>query len=145
MNDDANKPPSALPPLASAEPEREPPASATGATGDDVDEGNGSSPTEEVAVAFDHLKRAAGKLVAKADPALKGATGAVDQAFKGVSGNVDAVIDKMDPAIENATKEAMRIAGKVAKSAEPMTKQVQAGIGRFADRLGKWARGGEEE
>lgn len=150
------KPPADLPPLSSEE-------SIERWTGeerrgderrDDADtevegEAADASPKEDMAAAFDSMKKAAGKLAGKADPALKGASDAMDRTFKGVSENVDAVIDKMDPAIESATKEAKRLAEKLSKSAEPVAKTVQEGIGRFADKLGKWARGdaanGEEE
>ncbi|MFT5357880.1 MAG: gas vesicle protein [Polyangiales bacterium] len=143
------KPPADLPPLSSEESlERRTGEDRRGDERRDVDEvkadaDSDASPKEDMAAAFDSMKKAAGKLAGKADPALKGASDAMDRTFKGVSENVDAVIDKMDPAIESATKEAKRLAEKLSKSAEPVAKTVQEGIGRFADKLGKWARGDE--
>ena len=144
----APKPPSHLPPLSSNESvERRTGEERRGDDGGvaeakaDSETKESASPKEDMAVAFDSMKKAAGKFVAKADPAIKGASEVMDRTLKGVGENVDAVIDKMDPAIENATKEAKRLAEKLSKSAEPVAKTVQAGIGRFADKLGKWARG----
>ncbi len=142
----AGQPPSALPPLSS-----------DAADDTDGDEGEGGaeerdaeepsteerSAKEEMADAFSHIKKAASKWAAKGDEALRGASESLDEKFepalKGVGEKVDAVIDKMDPAIETAAAETKRIASKVAKSAEPMARQVQEGLGRFMGQLSRWA------
>ncbi|MEM1418163.1 MAG: hypothetical protein AAGH15_24925, partial [Myxococcota bacterium] len=48
-----------------------------------------------------------------------------------VSKSADELVDRIDPAIDNATKEAERILEKIGKGAEPLARQVGEELGKL--------------
>jgi len=109
---------------------------------DETSERETDDAKKELFEAIDHFKQAASLFfdkASKSDAARK-----VQSAIENASEKADGWAEKLDPALQSASKEAERVIGKLGATAEPLAKQLTGELKALTKRLGDVARGGGE-